>query len=55
MRIEINTFKRNPAALPDMNACNSCGSKTLRWGEDYVVSVLHKEGKPPVGIHRQLV
>lgn len=44
MRIEINTLKRNPASLPEMNACNSCGSKTLRWGEDCVVSVLHKEG-----------
>lgn len=47
MRIEINTFKRNPAAVPDMNVNNSCGPKTLRWGEDSIISVLHKEDNPP--------
>lgn len=55
MRIEINVLKRRSAALPDLNACNSCGSKTLGWSEDRVVSLLHKEAKPPSGIHRQLV
>lgn len=30
MGIEINILKRNPAAVPDMNAYNSCGSETLR-------------------------
>lgn len=53
--MEINILQRNPAVLPDMNSCNSCGSKTLKWGEDCVVSVLHEKTNPPVGIFRQLV
>jgi hypothetical protein len=30
MRIEINTFQRNPSAVPDMNTDNSYDSSTSR-------------------------
>lgn len=46
MKTEINTLKRHPAGLPDMNACNSSGPQTLRWGEDCAVSILHIEAIP---------
>lgn len=55
MRFEINTLKRNPAVVPDMNACNSCGSKIVRWGKDCVISDLQREANPPSETHSQLV
>lgn len=50
MGIEINTLQSNPAALPDMNACDSCASETPWRSEDFAVSSLHEEAKPSLGI-----